>query len=37
MDLKEANGLKEAQKERNSISWAVYKIGKQERTAASPR
>ena len=34
MGLEEASGLKEAQKERNSIPWAVYEVEKRERAAA---
>ena len=34
MRLKEASGLKEARKERNSIPRAVYNVEKWERAAA---
>ena len=37
MGLKEASGLKEARKERNSIPWVVYEVEKQERAAAGPK
>ena len=37
MGLEEASGLKEARKERNSISWAEYEVEKWERAAACPR
>jgi len=37
MGLEEANGFKEARKERNSISWAVYEKEKRERTATGLR
>ena len=37
MGLEEACGLKEARKERNSISWAMYKVEKRKRAAAGPR
>ena len=37
MGLEEASGLKEAWKERNSISWAVYDVEKWERAAAGPK
>ena len=37
MGLEEASGLGEAQKERNSIPWAVYEVEKQGRAAAGPK
>ena len=37
MGLEEASELKEAQKERNGIPWAVYEVEKRERAAAGPR
>ena len=37
MSLKEANGLKEARKERNNIPWTVYEIEKRESVVAGPR
>ena len=37
MDLEEASGLKEAQKERNSIPWAVYEVEKREMAAVGPK
>ena len=37
MGLEEASGLKEAQKKRNSIPWAVYEKEKRERAAAGPK
>ena len=37
MGLEEASGLEEAQKERNSIPWAMYEVEKQERAAAGPK
>ena len=37
MGLKEANGLEEARKERNSIPWAVHEVKKRERAAVDPR
>ena len=37
MGLKEASGLKEARKERNSIPWAVYEVEKREKAAAGPK
>ena len=37
MDLEEASGLKEARKEINSISWAVYEVEKRKRAVAGSR
>ena len=37
MGLEEASGLKEVRKERNSITWTVYEVKKQERAAAGSR
>ena len=37
MGLEEASGLKEARKERNSISWAVYEVEKREKAATGAR
>ena len=37
MGFKEASELKEAQKERNSIPWAVYEVEKREKAAAFPK
>ena len=37
MGLEEASGLKEAQKERNSIPWAVYEVEKREKVAPVPK
>ena len=37
MGLEEASELKEAQKERNGIPWAVYEVEKRERAATGPR
>ena len=37
MGLEEASGLKEARKEKNSITWVVYEVEKREKAAASPK
>ena len=37
MGLEETSGLKKAQKESNSIPWAVYDVEKRERAATGPR